>query len=276
MRRGRAAQAVGTHRHVEALAPVVEVAGHQHRGAGRDMVANEMGQPVHLAQAAGMDQPEVGHHHMQLHPLPLHRHMQQPALLEGVVGHVMVADGADREARQQRIAMLTMLGDRVGAVGHRIAAGGEELGLPLVRPAEPGVVKLRRIAVVEMPDLLQADEVGVQRGHTHLQVVDFEPLGRPEAAHALVDVVGRHPQHRAGRMRRGPRAGPHGIGTPTATKRGSCSTASALDGEKQRSAAWAQGSHCQARCSRGASVGVNGAGSSRPKTCSVLRVTPGA
>ena len=50
-------------------------------------------------------------------------------------------------------------------------------------------------------------------------------------------------------------------GAVAAAVPGSCSTASALEGEKQRSAASRQGSHCQDRCSRGASVGVNADGS---------------
>jgi hypothetical protein len=50
----------------------------------------------------------------------------------------------------------------------------------------------------------------------------------------------------------------------------------ALLGEKQRAAASRQGSHWNARCSRGARRTGVAAGTVRPKTCSVLCVTPGA
>ena len=40
--------------------------------------------------------------------VPVHRHVQQAALLEAVVGHVVVADVAQRPARQQRIAVFAL------------------------------------------------------------------------------------------------------------------------------------------------------------------------
>ena len=60
--------------------------------------------------------------------------------------------------------------------------------------------------VVEVPYLLQEDEVSVERLHAQAEVVDLQTLGRPDAAHALVDVVGGHAQA-------GPaKAGRHGDG----------------------------------------------------------------
>ena len=43
-------------------------------------------------------------------------------------------------------------------------------------------------------DRLQAHDVGVKLLHGMAQVVDFKALARPDALHALVDVVGRHPK----------------------------------------------------------------------------------
>ena len=136
---------------------------------------------------------------MQLGALPAHPHMQQTALLEAVVGHIGMLDIAHRPARQQRIAMLAVAGDRIGAVGGLIALRREKLGLPLLRPAEPGVVEAARIAMMEQPHFLQEDQVRIQRSHAGAEVVDLQPAPRPHAAHALVDVVGGHPQ-RAGAL----------------------------------------------------------------------------
>jgi hypothetical protein len=62
-----------------------------------------------------------------------------------------------------------------------------------------------------------------------------------------------------------------------AANRGSCSTASALLGEKQRSAASRQGSHSNCTVlARHASVTGTRCGHVSPNTCSVLWVTPGA
>jgi hypothetical protein len=51
---------------------------------------------------------------------------------------------------------------------------------------------------------------------------------------------------------------------------GNSRMASALEGEKQRSAAARCGNHCQAVCSRGLRVTSQTAGRHRPNTCSVL------
>ena len=68
-----------------------------------------------------------------------------------------------------------------------------------------------------------------------------------------------------------------GAATPLVGARaGSSRIASTLVHENALSAAARHGSHTYAVCSLGASVmGVSG-GTSRPKTCSVLCVTPGA
>ncbi|MNG36353.1 hypothetical protein D3C84_1233600 [compost metagenome] len=57
---------------------------------------------------------------------------------------------------------------------------------------------------------------------------------------------------------------------------GNCKIASALDDEKQRSAAAKYGSHAYCKCSRGLRVMAVSRGTCTLNTCSVLRVTPGA
>ena len=261
------------HRRVEFFAPVVEVAGHDQRRVGRHFSGDEIGQALDLAHPAGVHQAQVRDHGMQGAAVPLHRHVQQAALLETVVADVVVADVAERPARQQGIAMLAVAGDGIAAVGHVIALGGQELGLALFGPAEPGALELARVAAVVQAHLLQEHQVGVEGLDTQAQVVDLQALPRPDTAHAFVDVVRGHTQAlvQAGVRRQVAR-----LQRVHVMKRGSCNTASALLGEKQRSAASRQGNHSKCRCSRGLSVTGVPAGTVRPKTCSVLWVMPGA
>ena len=126
--------------------------------------------------------------------------MQQAALLEAVVADVVVAHVADRPARQQRIAVLAMPGDGIGAVGHGVAVGRKEVGLAFVGPAEQGLLEALRLAAVVEPHLLQAHQIRVQRLDAQAQVVDLQALARAHAAHALVDVVGGHAQGLRGEL----------------------------------------------------------------------------
>ena len=98
------------HQAVELFTPVVEIAGHHQGRPGGHMVGDEAGEALDLAHPARMDEAEMRHHRMNLGAVPVHRHVQQAALLESMVGHVMVANLADRPARQQGIAVLA---DRV-------------------------------------------------------------------------------------------------------------------------------------------------------------------
>ena len=93
-------------------------------------------EPLGLTHPAGMDQAQVNHDHMHLDPAPDDRHMQQATLFETVVRHIVVADGPQWPACQQRVAMLAVLGDGIGAVSDLIALGGQVFGL---RRAGPGV-----------------------------------------------------------------------------------------------------------------------------------------
>ena len=130
---------------------------------------------------------------------------------------------------------------------------------------------------MQLAHFLQAHDVGVELLHRMAEVVDFEPARRAQALHALVDVVGRDPQ----RLIQPPQSrlkeadAPSGAATTRSAEcggsfslgraasvdaprgrrhvvrsvgahslnSGSIRIASALDGEKQRSAALRQVNH---------------------------------
>ena len=190
-----------THRRVEPLAPVVEIARQHQRLVRRHLRGDELGDALHLPHPRRMAQPEVGDDRMQQPAAPAHRHVQQPALLEAVIRDVVVPDVAERPARQQRVAVLAVARHRVGPVGHGVAFRRQEIGLRLLRPAERGAGEAARLAVVEAAHLLQEDQVGIERLDAEPEVVDLQPPAGPDAAHALVDVVGRDTQTLAGLQR---------------------------------------------------------------------------
>ena len=126
---------------------------------------------------------------------------------------------------------------------------------------------LGEVAVLRL-EFLQADDVGIELLHRMADVVDLQAPRRPQALHAFVDVPGGHPQ-RGVFVALGHHA-------PSWAKRGSIRIASALDGEKQVSAACCQCSHCHSVCSLGLRVTGVPSGTKRPNTRSVLRLTSGA
>ena len=201
--------------------------------------------------------------------------MEQAALLEAVVADIVVADVAERPARQQRVAMLAVARHRIAAVRSRVAFGGKEFGLTLCRPAEPGALETPRVGRVVQPHLLQKDEIGIERFDAQAEVVDLQTFAQTDTAHSLVDVVGGHAQAR--HVGAGWQLAVQGATDHADDKNlGSISTASALLGEKQRSAASRHGNQTCATCSRGLRRTGVPAGTVRPNTCSVLCVTPGA
>ena len=117
--------------------------------------------------------------------------------------------------------MLAMAGDGVGLVHRLVTFRGQIVGLRQFGPA--GEIFL--FTAVELAHLLQADDVGIQLLDRVAQVMDLQPPGRPQTLDAFVDVVSGHPKNC------------HGI------KRGNISIASALEGEKQASAAAWYGNH---------------------------------
>ena len=194
VRRDGAQQINVAHRRVQPLTPIIEVTGDQQQGLGGHVGGDEIGQALHLSHPAGVHQAQVRNHRVNLAPLPIHHNMQQAPLLETVIADIVMADVIDRPAREQGIAMLTLACHSVGSVGHLVAFGGEELGLALVRPAKGRSVKAALVAAVIQADLLQEDEIGVERLNGKSEVVDFQALAQADPAHALVDVVGRHAQ----------------------------------------------------------------------------------
>jgi len=58
---------------------------------------------------------------------------------------------------------------------------------------------------------LQEDQIRIERLDAEAQVVDLQPLARPDTAHALVDVVGGHAQPVVQPAVRWPLARAHGI-----------------------------------------------------------------
>ena len=119
-----------------------------------------------------------------------HFHVQQTALLEPVVGDIFVLVPDDRPARQQRVAVLAMFGERIGAVHRLITLGGKILGLGHIGPT----LKIGRLAPVQFAHFLQADDVGVELLDRQAQVVDLQPTRRAKALHSFVDVVRGNPQ----------------------------------------------------------------------------------
>ena len=185
----------------------------------------------------------------------MHRHVQQAALLEAVVATVVVADVADRPARQQRVAVLAVARDGVGPVGRRRSPRAPGIPPAPLGPAEPVRSKRRAsrrwTARTSCRNTMSASSASTPRPRLWIS----SRLRGPDAAHALVDVVGGHAQHAVGRRRR---------------QRSSCESRrvhvmpgeawqlqdrlGVADGEKQRSAASRHGSQAWRRCSRGFSV----------------------
>ncbi len=236
--------------------PVIEIAGHDELRSGRNFISDEACKLIKLPAPAGRQQAEMNHHDMQRMLAHQHLHVQQAALLKTVVRHVLVLLRHDWPARQQRIAMLAMARDGVAAVHRVVSRGSQEIRLALMRPE----IEVPRLAPMELAHLLQADQIGVELLDRLAEVVNLQAALRPDAPHPFVNVVGRDAKVRLNR------AHPANFGSNR--------IASALDGEKQRSAASRQGSQTLALCSRGLSLTTVSAATRRLNTCSVLRVTP--
>ena len=124
-----------------------------------------VGEPLHLAHAARRGSARSGRRsHAPSLPFHVHRHVQQAALLEAVVGDVVMADVADRPARQQRVAVL--------AVARRPRWCGRRRRSPRARGIRPAAARgqpnrvsanWRAVALVHLAHLLQEHEVGVER-----------------------------------------------------------------------------------------------------------------
>ena len=237
-----------------------------------------------LAHPAGVDQAEVGDDGVDQRAVPRHRHVEQAALLEAVVGDVVVADVADRPARQQRVAVLAVAGRRrwCGRRRRSPRARGS-------RPAAPSASRTgcrgsgapRRGSCAALP----AGTRGRRRA----------PRCRARGCGSRAASAGRRRARPCGccRWRRAARCcstgcwrgmsaagrADHRVGQGAAVRPGTAAAA----GSPRRSTARSSGrrrratrSHSKRRCSRGARRTGMSRGTRRPNTCSVLRVTPGA
>ena len=92
----------------EPVPPVVEVAGDDERRVGRHVRADARDHRVGLADAAVLEQAEMRADAMDLDAVEVELAMQQSARLEAMVGDVDVLVRDEREARQQRVAVIAV------------------------------------------------------------------------------------------------------------------------------------------------------------------------
>ena len=211
-RKGAGGVAVGLHEYLlhvgvpghlrmRAQAPVVEVARHDHRRAGRDFLAHHVAQQLHLLGAVRLNQPQMHADGMHVAAMAGHFQLavQHAAPLRAADGNVAVFKFDNRELGQHGIAVMAVVIDRIAAIGKlRPDAVGQVFVMRLVR------VVLELFAMLEMAsgDLLQKHHVSAHGAHRIAQ------LGQDELAvekgEALVDV---DRQHLEGNQRVGVRCG---------------------------------------------------------------------
>jgi hypothetical protein len=242
-----------------AAVPVAEVAGHDERSLLRDGGADALAEPFELEAPAARPQSQVDIDavHRLLPSVDLDLAMQQAPAFERMVRDVDVLPHRDRVAAHHRVAVVTVLVHGIHAVHAVAALVGEELVLAGHGPRDVAA----RIRVVLSLHFLQEGHVGLERLQAVADLVQHEAA--IELRQPLVDVVRndveRFPGHSRARF-----------------LSGSMRMALRLLHEKTRSAAWSHGSHCDERCSRGATFTASSRGTSSPNTCSVLWVIPGA
>lgn len=118
--------------------------------------------------------------------------MEQPATLETVVGHILVMLGEDGQPAEDRVAVVSMVVDRILAVGGLVPdLLRQKLVLWIQRPVGMGDL----VAHMHTLDLLQKHQVNIQRAQTLAQVVDHHAT--VELGKALVNVVRADPEFHA-------------------------------------------------------------------------------
>jgi hypothetical protein len=183
------AQAVG-----QGIAPVVEVARDDDRLAVRGRILHGTDQGIGLASAAALEQPQVHDIAMHVADRRFQHAVQDAALFVGMVGNVVVARVGDRVGRQQRVAVVAVVVDRVHAVRGMQRFTGKELVLGFFRPVVMGTAQLfgiaRLVTVMAALDFLQEHDVCLEQADGFLQ--RQYAWRTAERRHALVDVVSRN------------------------------------------------------------------------------------
>ncbi|CFV99654.1 Uncharacterised protein [Bordetella pertussis] len=171
------AQLLHEHRR-QAVTPIVEVAHDQQRRAVRDRLPDAVRQGLDLAATTAGEQAQVHDEAVHLGAADVDARVQQAALLQTMVGDVLVLVIEDVKARQQGIAVIGAGTDGIAAIGRLQAqCGGQRFVLG---------VQDRGYLVASL-DLLQEDQVRTQAIQAQAQIV--EGLAPAQGRAAFVDVV---------------------------------------------------------------------------------------
>lgn len=169
------------------VAPVVEIARDQDRFAIGHHAPDALGQRQDLAAAAAGEQAQVHHEAMHRPAVEFDGRVQQPALLQAMIGDVLVFVIEDGKARQQGVAVVRGAADRVAAVGHvQLERGGQRLVL--------GVEQ--RFLLVAALHFLQEDQVGAQAVKAQAQFV--QRVATTQRRATFMDVVADDTNERHG------------------------------------------------------------------------------
>ena len=122
------------------------------------------------------------------------------------------------------IAMFTMFSPGVGAIDRCVTLGRQKICLWYLWPMR----EVLRFAAMDFANLLETHNVGIELLHGVSKIVDLKAANGTNSLHALMNVVGCDPQDRHATAPRCSAVNPN---------RESCNIASALEGEKHRSAA---------------------------------------
>lgn len=171
----------------QAVAPIVEITGDQYRFAVGHHAPDALGQRQDLAAAAAGEQAQVHHEAVHRAPVEFDGRVQQAALLQAMVGDILVFMVEDGKARQQRVAVVGFVANRIAAIGHvQLERGGQRFML--------GVEQ--RFLLVAALHFLQEDQVGAQAIQAQAQFVQRVAAAQRRAT--FMDVVADDTDERHG------------------------------------------------------------------------------
>jgi hypothetical protein len=101
---------------VELLAPIVEIAGQEHRVSWQAALFHDLGHLLHLRRALPLVQAQVHVEHVQRTLGPGHAHVQRTAPLDAIGGDVVVFEAPHAQARECGVAVVPNLAKLVAAV----------------------------------------------------------------------------------------------------------------------------------------------------------------